>query len=132
MTTIWQHCQQSQARSLLFASTVLDLPLGFAKLVSFCYKFNFLCLVAALKGKAYSEDRKAINMENLKLTQDFRCLQNEKPISGLLSVQSAPQYVCILVLQHQGKWMHRCTRVHIFEDAKNVCPNLILHFPSNV
>jgi len=47
-------------------------------------------------------------LENLELTQDFRSLQNEKLVSGLLSVQSVRprlQYVCILVLQHQGKWM---------------------------
>jgi len=36
-----------------------------------------------------SEDRKAINMEDLELTQGFRSLQNEKPASGLLvSAQS--------------------------------------------
>jgi len=45
-------------------------------------------------------------MENVELTQDFRSLQNEKQVSDLLSVQSvSPQYVCFLVLQHQGKWM---------------------------
>jgi len=27
---------------------------------------------------------------------------------------------------------HRCTGVHIFGDAKNSCPNLILFFPNNV
>jgi len=45
-------------------------------------------------------------MENLELTQDFRSLQNEKQVSGQLSMQSvSAQHVCILVLQHQGKWM---------------------------
>jgi len=45
-------------------------------------------------------------MKNLKLTQDFWSLQSENPVSGLLSVQSVnPQYICILGLQHQGKWM---------------------------
>ena len=34
---------------------------------------------------------------------------------------------CIL-----GKSTHRCTRVHIFGDAKNFCPNWILFFPNNV
>jgi len=31
-----------------------------------------------------SEYRKAINMENLELTQDFRSLQSEKTVSGVL------------------------------------------------
>jgi len=34
------------------------------------------------------EDRKAIITENLEPTQDFRSLQSEKLVSGLLSVQS--------------------------------------------
>jgi len=29
-------------------------------------------------------------------------------------------------------WEHRCTGVHIYEDAKIFCPNLILFFPNNV
>jgi len=33
--------QQSQTRSLAFASTVLDLLLGCAKLLCFCYEFIF-------------------------------------------------------------------------------------------
>jgi len=41
-----------------------------------------------LERKSSIEDRKAINMENLELTQDFRNLQNEKTFSGLQSVQS--------------------------------------------
>jgi len=28
--------------------------------------------------------------------------------------------------------VHRCAGVHIFGDAKNVCPNFILFFPNNV
>jgi len=27
---------------------------------------------------------------------------------------------------------HRCTGVHIFGDAKKICPNFILFFPNNV
>jgi len=46
------------------------------------------CLVAALERKSSSEDRKAINMENVELMQDFRSLQSEKTLSDLLSVQS--------------------------------------------
>jgi len=38
--------------------------------------------------KSSSEDKTAINTESLELTQDFRSLQNAKPVSGLLSVQS--------------------------------------------
>ena len=67
---------------------------------------SFLMLGGSFERKSSSEDRKAINMENLGLKQDFRSLQNENPVSGVLSVQSvSPQYVCTLVLQHQGKWM---------------------------
>jgi len=49
--------------------------------------------VAVLKGKAVAKlgTRKAINMENLELTQDCRSMQREKQVSGLLSVPSAPQ-----------------------------------------
>ena len=45
-------------------------------------------LDGSFERKSSSEDKKVINMENLELTQDFRSLQNEKPVSGLLSVQS--------------------------------------------
>jgi len=45
-------------------------------------------LGGSFEKKSYSEDKKAINIENLELTQGFRSLQNEKPVSGLLSVQS--------------------------------------------
>jgi len=38
-------------KAIAFASTVLDLPVGCAILVCFCYEF-VLCLMAALKGKA--------------------------------------------------------------------------------
>jgi len=63
-------------------------------------------LGGSFERKSSSEDRKAINMENFGLKQDFRSLQDENPVSGVLSVQSvSPQYVCTLVLQHQGKWM---------------------------
>jgi len=63
-------------------------------------------LVGSFEKKNSSEDGKAINMAKLELTEDFRSQQNVKPDSGLLSVQSvSPQYVCISVLQHQGKWM---------------------------
>jgi len=45
-------------------------------------------------------------MEKLQLKQDFRSLQSEKTVSGLLSVEYvSPQCVRFLVLQHQGKWM---------------------------
>jgi len=47
-------------------------------------------------------------MENLPLTQDFTSLQNEneKTVSGLLSVQFvSPQFICIAVLQHKSEWM---------------------------
>jgi len=56
--------------------------------------------------KNSGEDRNAINMLNLQLTQDFRSLKSEKPVLGLQPVLPvSPQYVCILVLQHRGKWM---------------------------
>jgi len=45
-------------------------------------------LGGSFERKSSSKDKKAVNMENLELTQDFRSLQNEKPVSGLLSVQS--------------------------------------------
>ena len=44
----------------------------------------------------------------LLLTQDFTSLQNEneKTVSGLLPVQFvSPQFVCIVVLQHESEWM---------------------------
>jgi len=45
-------------------------------------------------------------MENLQLAQDFRSLQSEKTVSGLLPVQSVSlQDVCIEVLQQKGEWM---------------------------
>jgi len=47
-------------------------------------------------------------MENLLLSQDFTSLQNENenPVSELLVVQFvSPQFVCIVVLQHEGEWM---------------------------
>jgi len=51
-------------------------------------KSSFLMLGGSFERKSSSEDKKVINVENLELTQDFRSLQNEKPVSGLLSVQS--------------------------------------------
>jgi len=49
----------------------------------------------SFERKSSSDDRKAINMENLEPTQDFRSLKSEKTVSGLLSVsavhESAPQ-----------------------------------------
>ena len=53
-------------------------------------------------------------MENLLLTQGFTSLQNEieKPVSGLLPVQFvSPQFVCIVVLQHEGEWMSILTQL---------------------
>jgi len=63
-------------------------------------------LAGSFERKSSSENRYEVNMENLELTQDFRSLQNEKQVSSLLSIQSvSPQYTCVLVLYHQGKWM---------------------------
>ena len=45
-------------------------------------------LGGSFERKSSSEDGKAINMENLELTQGFRSHQNEKPVSGLLLAQS--------------------------------------------
>jgi len=45
-------------------------------------------LGGSCETKSSSEHRKAINMENLELTQDFRSQQSEKTVSGLLSMQS--------------------------------------------
>jgi len=45
-------------------------------------------LGGSFERKSSSEDRKAINMENLEPTQDFRSLQSEKTVSGLLSEPS--------------------------------------------
>jgi len=42
----------------------------------------------SLERKSNSENRNAINMENFQLTQDFRNLQNEKSVFGLLPVRS--------------------------------------------
>jgi len=98
--------QQSQTRSLSYVSTVLDLPLGCAKLV--CFNFSFAMLCGNFERKSNSEDRKAINMEDLELTQGFRSLQNEKPVSGLLSVQSVSPLRSSLCLHHSfatPKWM---------------------------
>jgi len=47
-------------------------------------------------------------VENVLLAQDFTSLQNEneKPVSGLLPVQFVcPQFVCIVILQHESEWM---------------------------
>jgi len=64
-------------------------------------------LGSSYERKSSTEDRKAISIEKLELTQDFRSLLSEKPVSGLLSVQSVSPlrrgYVCILVLQHQSR-----------------------------
>jgi len=43
-------------------------------------------LRGSFERKSSSEDRNAINMENVELTRDFRSLQSEKPVSGLLSL----------------------------------------------
>jgi len=57
----------------------------------------------ALKEKASGDDRNAINMENVELTQDFRSLKSgENSLRSATSVFLSLQYVCILVLQHQG------------------------------
>jgi len=45
-------------------------------------------LGGSFERESSSEDTNAIYMENLELTQDFRSLRNEKPVLGLLSVQS--------------------------------------------
>ena len=50
--------------------------------------FLMLAVGGSFEGISSSEDGKAINMENLELMQDFRSLQSEKTVSGLLSVQS--------------------------------------------
>jgi len=97
--------QQSQTRSL-FASTVLDLPVGCAKLVYFCYKFIFHCLVATLKGKAVVK----IGMQSIWKTYNCRKIaeacKEKKQFQVCKPLQSVSlQYVCILVLQHQDKWM---------------------------
>ena len=73
---------------MLFAITVLSLPLSCAKLVCFCYKFIFVMLGDSFERKSSYADRKVINTENLELTQDFGNLQSEKLVLGLLSVQS--------------------------------------------
>jgi len=44
-------------------------------------------LGGSFERKSNSEDKKATTIENSELTQDFRSLQNEKPVSGVLSVQ---------------------------------------------
>jgi len=53
-------------------------------------------------------------MENLLMTQDFTSLQNEneKTVSGLLSVQFVgSQCVCIVGLQYKGEWMSFSTEL---------------------
>ena len=68
-------------------------------------------LGGSIERKSSSEDREAINLENVVLTQDFKSLHSERPASSLPSVQSVSPlrsnilYVCILALQHQGKWI---------------------------
>ena len=49
------------------------------------HKFIFLILGGSFESKSSSEDRQAISIENLELTQDFRSLQSENPVSGLIS-----------------------------------------------
>jgi len=45
-------------------------------------------LGGSFERKSSSENRKAINMENLEMTQDLSSMQSEKTVSGLLSVHS--------------------------------------------
>jgi len=62
-------------------------------------------LGGSFEGKSRFEDRKAINMEKLEPTHDFRRLRKEKNSfrSATCAVrESAPQYGCILGLQHHG------------------------------
>jgi len=77
--------------TIAFASTVLDFALCCAKVVSFVATLQ-VHIYGSLESKSSSENRNTTNMENLKLAQDFK-MQNEKPVSGLLPVQSVnPEY----------------------------------------
>jgi len=64
------------------------LAIGLRKIGLVLLQAHFLMLGGSLGSKSSIENSKAINMQNLELTQEFRNLQNEKPFSGLLSVQS--------------------------------------------
>jgi len=65
--------------------------------------------------KGSSKNRNAIwKIYYLLLTQDCTNIQNEneKPVSGLLSVRFvSPQFVCIVVLQHKGEGMSFLTEL---------------------
>jgi len=70
--------QQSQTRSLSLAQLwAYRLAL---QTWSVFVTSSFLMLGGRFERKSSSEDRKAINMENLELTQDFRSRKNEKPV----------------------------------------------------
>ena len=98
--------QQSQAQSLSLTQfwTCRWAVQNWSVFVTSSFFKFFDC---SFEGKSSSEDRKAINMENLKPKQDLRSLQSEKSFISAISAvhESAPQYVCMLVLQHQGTWM---------------------------
>jgi len=105
--------QQSQTRSLSLAQfrTCRWTMQNWSDLV----KFIFLMLGGSFERKTSSEDRKAITMENVEPTQDFRSLQSENQFQVCYQcspcVHSAVIYVCILILQHQGKWMSFLTKL---------------------
>ena len=67
-------------------------------------------LGGSFERKSSSEDRKPINMENSNWRTILEACKAKKQFqvcyhhSSVQSVESSPQYVCLLVLQHQGKW----------------------------
>ena len=65
--------------------------------------FLMLAVGGSFEGISSSEDRKAINMENSKLMQDFRSLQSEKTVSCLLSISA----VCESAPQDAGLWSRK-------------------------
>jgi len=73
-------------------------------------------------------------MENLKLTQDFTSLQNEneKPVSGLFTVQFvSPQFVYIVVLQHKREWVSFLMELNSRLNHNAVCKKLYMYTLAN-
>jgi len=65
----------------------MDFAVGLCKIGLFLLQVHFLMLGGSFQIRSSNEDRKAVNME-IEPTQDFKSLQTEKTVSGLLSVQS--------------------------------------------
>jgi len=70
--------------------------------------------MTALKGKGKAAVKIGMQYGKVVTDSDFASLrnENEKLVSGLLPVQFvSPQFVCFVVLQHEGEWMSFLTQL---------------------